>query len=268
MATTAVALTIAGSDSSGGAGIQADLKTFHAYGVFGTSAITAVTVQNTMGVKSFLAIPPQVVRDQIVAVAEDLAPASCKTGMLASAELVHIVAQTLREMRIPSVVVDPVMIATSGDRLLDRGAEHAIIADLFPLATLVTPNLDEAAVLAECDVQSVAAMEDAARRIHSMGAKAVLIKGGHLGRSTSNVVVDVLFDGATVRAYERPRIQTKNTHGTGCTLSAANAADLALGNDLVKSVERALDFVHRAIETAPNLGQGSGPLNHLTRPRS
>jgi hydroxymethylpyrimidine/phosphomethylpyrimidine kinase len=263
-------LTIAGSDSGGGAGIQADLRTFHAFGVFGTSAITAITVQNTLGVKSFVPIAPEVVRDQIIAVVEDLKPAACKTGMLASAELVTLVARTIEETGLENVVVDPVMIATSGDRLLDSGAERAIISRLIPCAALVTPNLDEAAVLVGGDVGSVDAMEEAARVIAGLGARAVLVKGGHLrepGRAGTPRVVDVLFDGATIRRYERPRIDTRNTHGTGCTLSAAITADLARGLDLVTAVERALDFVHRAIESAPNLGQGSGPLNHLLQPR-
>lgn len=258
-----VVLTIAGSDSGGGAGIQADLKTFAAFGVFGTTAITAVTVQNTMGVHGVHLIPVNDIRAQIHAVASDLRPHACKTGMLGSANIVRTVAIAIRDTGIAHYVLDPVMVATSGDRLLDDGAERAIISDLVPLATIVTPNLDEAAILAGIRVGSVHEMESAARILAERGARAVLVKGGHL---EGDRVVDVLFDGTSVRTYERPRIDTRHTHGTGCTLSAAITAELALGRDLHTAVESALDFVHRAISSAPNLGQGSGPLNHFVKP--
>jgi hydroxymethylpyrimidine/phosphomethylpyrimidine kinase len=258
-----VALTIAGSDSGGGAGIQADLKTFHAYGVFGTSAITAVTVQNTLGVRGYHAIPAEVVRAQIKAVAEDFAPAACKTGMLATRELVLTIATAIQEHALPHYVLDPVMVATSGDRLLDADAERAVLERLLPLAVLVTPNLDEASLLTGTTVDSVRAMEQAARALVAAGAGAALIKGGHL---TSGGVTDVLFDGTELRAFHRPRIQTRSTHGTGCTLSAAIAAGLARGLSLPDAVESGLGYVHRAIERAPNLGRGNGPLNHLVAP--
>lgn len=261
--TLPVALTIAGSDSSGGAGIQADLKTFHAYGVFGTSAITAVTVQNTLGVRGYVAIPTETVRAQIAAVADDLHPAACKTGMLASADLAIAVAESIREHGLTNYVLDPVMVATSGDRLLDEGAERAVLEHLLPLAAVVTPNLDEAAILTGLPVADVEDMEEAARRLVAAGARAALVKGGHM---TGGAVVDVLFDGEHVHAYRRPRIDTSSTHGTGCTLSAAIAAGLARGLALQPAVESALDYVHRAIARAPNLGRGHGPLNHLVPP--
>ncbi len=255
-----VALTIAGSDSGGGAGIQADLKTFHAYGVFGTSAITAVTVQNTLGVYGVHTIPPEVVRAQIRAVVSDLHPRACKTGMLGTAEMVETVAAAVADAKLDLFVLDPVMVATSGDRLLDEGAERAIVTRLMPLATIITPNLGEAAILSGLSVGTVAEMEAAARHLTLLGANGVLLKGGHLDGDT---VVDVLVIGDRCHAYQRPRIDTRHTHGTGCTLSAAITAGLALGASLREAVESALDYVYRAIATSPNLGQGSGPLNHF-----
>ncbi|MEX0906687.1 MAG: bifunctional hydroxymethylpyrimidine kinase/phosphomethylpyrimidine kinase [Gemmatimonadota bacterium] len=254
-----VALTIAGSDSSGGAGIQADLKTFQAFGVFGTSAITAITVQNTLGVSAVHAVPIDIVRAQIAAVAGDLAPAACKTGMLATRELVQAVAQSLGEHALPLYILDPVMMATSGDRLLAEDAQSAVLRELVPLATLVTPNLDEAEILAGFPVRDAESMRRAAASIVAAGARAALVKGGHLA---GDEVLDVFFDGHTLREYARPRLDTSSTHGTGCTLSAAVAAGLARGDDLRSAVENALDYVHRAIAAAPNLGSGNGPLNH------
>ncbi|NJD08913.1 MAG: bifunctional hydroxymethylpyrimidine kinase/phosphomethylpyrimidine kinase [Gemmatimonadetes bacterium] len=258
-----VALTIAGSDSGGGAGIQADLKTFHAYGVFGTSALTAITVQNTLGVSDWLALPPALVRAQIMAVVDDLRPAACKTGMLASAGVIAAVAETLGEQPGLAYVLDPVMVATSGDRLLDRGAEQALLERLVPLAALVTPNLDEAALLTGAPVRTVAEMERAARQLVDLGARAALVKGGHLA---SEAMVDVLCVGEQLLAYPHGRIATSSTHGTGCTLSAAIAAGLARGAMLVAAVESARDYVHRASAEAPGLGRGHGPLNHLVPP--
>jgi hydroxymethylpyrimidine/phosphomethylpyrimidine kinase len=255
-----VVLTIAGSDSGGGAGIQADLKTCHAFGVFGTSAITAITVQNTLGVSGVHAVPLAIVRAQIAAVADDLRPAACKTGMLATRELVATVAAAIREHGLPHYVLDPVMVATSGDRLLDEDAVGAILNELVPLTALVTPNLDEATILAGFAVHDVASMHRAAAALIDAGARAALVKGGHLRGDT---VVDVLHDGTARRELRRPRLDTRSTHGTGCTLSAAVAAGLALGHDLGAAVDHALDYVHRAIAAAPGLGQGNGPLNHL-----
>jgi hydroxymethylpyrimidine/phosphomethylpyrimidine kinase len=262
--TTKVALTIAGSDSSGGAGIQADLKTFHAFGVFGTSALTAITVQNTLGVSDVHAVPLDVVRGQIEAVVVDMQPSACKTGMLATRELVETVAQCIRDYDLRNYVLDPVMVATSGARLLDADAQGAIVTELLPIAALVTPNLDEASILVGFDVRDVADMERAARALVAAGAAAALVKGGHMD---GPALVDVFFDGAVMRHFHHERIATRNTHGTGCTLSAGIAAGLALGVSLPAAVERALDFVHRAIVLAPNLGRGHGPLNHLIAPQ-
>ncbi len=255
-----IALTIAGSDSGGGAGIQADLKTFHQFGVFGTSVITAVTAQNTLGVRAWQALPVALVAQQIDALADDLPPLGVKSGMLGSAELVEAVAAGIARRKLPNYVLDPVMIATSGDRLLDRDAEQLIARRLVPLATLVTPNLDEARILAGEEVSTVEQMEHAGRALVKLGARAALVKGGHL---EADEVVDVLVaDGAT-RRFTHPKIATTSTHGTGCTLSAAIAAGLAHGRPLVRAVEDALDFVHRAIAAAPKLGHGHGPLNHF-----
>lgn len=255
-----VALTIAGSDSGGGAGIQADLKTFHAFGVFGTSALTAVTVQNTRGVSGVHPIPVETVRAQVAAVAGDLPPAACKTGMLATAELVRAVAGAIREHNLPNFVLDPVMVATSGDRLLDRDAERTVLDELLPLATLVTPNLDEASLLAGFPVRDEDAMRRAAEALVARGAVAALVKGGHLA---AGELTDVLFDGTEWHEWRRPRVDTTSTHGTGCTLSAAIAAGLAHGRSLPQAVEEALDYVNRAIRSAPGLGGGHGPLNHM-----
>lgn len=254
-----IALTIAGSDSGGGAGIQADLKTFHRFGVFGTSVITAITAQNTRGVTAWRAVDPALVRAQIDAVAEDLRPTALKSGMLGDTEVVRAVAAGITKHQLEHYVLDPVMVATSGDLLLDPAAVEAIRDELLPLASLVTPNLDEAGVLLDRRVRTPDEMADAARALAAMGARAVLIKGGHL---EGPEVVDLLLAGGAVREFRQERIETRNVHGTGCTLSAAIAAGLALDRSLVDAVENALDFVHRAIATAPGLGDGHGPLNH------
>jgi hydroxymethylpyrimidine/phosphomethylpyrimidine kinase len=254
-----VALTMAGSDSGGGAGIQADLKTFQAFGVFGTSAVTALTAQNTVGVHAVHAAPARHVRTQIEVVVEDLQPAACKTGMLASAELVETVASAIRATGLPNYVLDPVMVATSGDRLLAEDAETAVLELLLPLCTLATPNLHEAELLAGEQASDEAGMRRLAEMLVNRGAAAVLVKGGHLEGSE---VVDVLFDGTSFRSWRRPKLDTTNTHGTGCTLSAGIAAGLARGWTLTEAVEAALDFTHRAIAQAPGLGRGHGPLNH------
>lgn len=259
-----VALTIAGSDSGGGAGIQADLKTFHAFGVFGTSAVTAITAQDTRGVHGVHAIPLEMVRRQIEVVAADLAPAAIKTGMLATAELVDGIAAAIRSLRLPNYVLDPVMVATSGDRLLDRDAESAVAESLLPLAALVTPNLDEARLLSGREIRGEADMRAVAEQLVERGAGAALVKGGHLEGDT---VIDVLVDGEGTRSWRRPRLDTTSTHGTGCTLSAAIAAGLAHGRPLREAVEDALDFAHRAIAEAPGLGGGNGPLNHFVPAR-
>jgi hydroxymethylpyrimidine/phosphomethylpyrimidine kinase len=258
--TIPVALTIAGSDSSGGAGIQADLKTFHAFGVFGTSAITAITSQNTQGVQAVHAVPADIVRSQIHAVVSDLDVRACKSGMLATRELVELVASSIRNEQLTNYVLDPVMVATSGDRLLNRDAEQAIVEHLLPLCTVVTPNLDEAAILIGFPVNNENSMRAAAELLVRSGARAALIKGGHL---EGGEIVDLLFDGQDFTEFRKLKRATSNTHGTGCTLSAGIAAGLAHGRSLPEAVADALRFVDRAIEQAPGLGHGHGPLNHF-----
>jgi hydroxymethylpyrimidine/phosphomethylpyrimidine kinase len=255
-----IALTIAGSDSGGGAGIQADLKTFHQFGVFGTSVITAVTAQNTVGVRGWEAVSVTLVTQQLEALAEDLPPHAVKSGMLATRALAEAVADSVARFRLPNYVLDPVMVATSGDRLLERDAERCVASRLVPLAALVTPNLDEAQILTEDEVRTAEQMERAARALVKMGAGAALVKGGHL---EAGEVVDVLARGGAVRRFTRERLATTSTHGTGCTLAAAVAAGLALGRPLEQAVADALDFVHRAMAAAPGLGRGHGPLNHF-----
>ncbi len=255
-----IALTIAGSDSGGGAGIQADLKTFHRFRVFGTSALTAITAQNTLGVTAVHPIPVSVVRAQVDAVVEDLRPGGVKTGMLATAELVAEVASAIRDHGLTNYVLDPVMVASSGDRLLDEDAESAVAERLVSLATLVTPNFHEAGILLGKEVRTPDEMEWAARRLVEMGAEAALVKGGH---GEGDEVVDLLWDGAELREWRRPRIRTRHVHGTGCTLSAAAAAGLAKGLPMAEAVDRAIRFVAEAIRTAPGLGAGHGPVNHF-----
>jgi hydroxymethylpyrimidine/phosphomethylpyrimidine kinase len=254
-----IALTIAGSDSGGGAGIQADLKTFQQFGVFGTSVLVALTAQNTRGVKAVEAVPDAMVSAQLVALAEDLPPDALKTGMLAEAGLVRLVARAIRENGWTPLVVDPVMVSTSGARLLSTEAEEVVREDLLPLAALVTPNLDEAAILTGRVVHDVATMERAGATLLRFGARAALIKGGHL---SSDVITDVLVTQSGVRHFTHSRIATRSVHGTGCTLSAAITAGLALGRPLEPVVADGLDFVHRAMAAAPGLGGGYGPLNH------
>jgi len=257
-----VALTIAGSDSGGGAGIQADLKTFHRFGVFGTSAIAAITAQNTLGVTEWQAVPTALVRAQITAVASDLMPSGVKSGMLANSEIVVAVADEIRRFRLPGYVLDPVMVATSGDLLIESQAVEAIRASLIPLADLVTPNADEAAVLTGRRIETEEDMRRAAKEIAAMGAKAVLVKGGHVSGAEPDTVLDVLYDGEFT-VFRHARIATTSTHGTGCTLSAAIAAQLANGENLHAATASAIDFVHAAMLTAPGLGRGHGPLNHF-----
>lgn len=257
------ALTIAGSDSGGGAGIQADLKTFHQFEVFGTSVVTAVTAQNTLGVSAVHAIPLDVVRAQIEAVVGDIPPMAVKSGMLATAALVEMVAGAIREHGLDRYVLDPVMVATSGDRLLDVEAEDRLRDVLVPLAALVTPNLHEAGILTGKEVRTEEDMRSAARALVDLGAGAALVKGGHL----EGGAVDILWDGRRERVWRRERIVTQHTHGTGCTLSAAVAAGLAHGRSLEQAVDAALGFVASAIATAPGLGAGHGPVNHFA-PRS
>jgi hydroxymethylpyrimidine/phosphomethylpyrimidine kinase len=257
-----VALTIVGSDSGGGAGIQADLKTFHAFGVFGTSAITAITAQNTLGVASWQAVGRALVRAQIDTVVVDLRPAAVKSGMLGDQDVVSEVADAIRDHHLDPYVLDPVMVATSGDLLIRPDAVTAIVADLLPLARLVTPNSHEAAVLTGQPVTTEKEMLRAAKRLVDLGARAALVKGSHVGPRA--IIADLLFDGQPVW-LRHERIDSRNTHGTGCTLSAAITACLARGESLRDSVRAAVNFVHDAIATAPGLGAGNGPLNHFVR---
>jgi len=256
-----VALTIAGSDSGGGAGIQADLKTFTRFGVFGTSVITAITAQNTRGVTMWEPVSPALVRAQIDAVFDDLAPDAVKTGMLGSAQVVQAVIDGLLLYAPRFLVVDPVTVATSGDVLLNDDAVELVRDALIPLARLVTPNIDEVRVLlGGARITNQAEMIEAAEiLVHKLGAGAALIKGGHL---TGSVVTDVFYDGKQSHLIQNPRLVTSNGHGTGCTLAAAIAAKLALGISLRDSVKEATTYVHRAIASAPTLGSGNGPLNH------
>ena len=253
------ALTIAGSDSSGGAGIQADLKTFAAHGVFGCSAITAVTAQNTLGVTAVVEIDPSMVIAQIDTILADFTIHATKIGMLSSAAIVLAVADAIERHRLSNVVVDPVMVAKGGARLLEQDAVAAIRTRLLPLATIVTPNVFEALALTGEQVSNRDDQRAAAVRLMELGPRAVLVKGGHL----DGPAVDVLCDGRDVIELEADRIDTPHTHGTGCTLSSAIAARLARGDDLVAAVRAAKTYVTRAIAEAPRLGHGHGPLQHF-----
>ena len=258
------ALTIAGSDSSGGAGIQADLKTFAAFGVYGASAVTAITAQNTLGVQMIHEVPARVVAAQIDAVLSDIGADGIKTGMLFSTAIIEAVANRLRAHGVTRLVVDPVMVAKSGDRLLREDAVAALRELLLPLAEVVTPNAPEASVLAGLDVVDERTAREAARRIQALGPRFVIVKGGHLGGERSE---DIAFDGTTFEVLSAPRIDTPHTHGTGCTFSAAIAAGLARGQSPLDAARAAKAFLHGAIEHAEPLGSGHGPVNHLWRYR-
>jgi hydroxymethylpyrimidine/phosphomethylpyrimidine kinase len=255
-------LSIAGSDSGGGAGIQADLKTFAALGCFGMTAITALTAQNTCGVRAIHPVPPDMLRAQIDAVLDDIGADAVKIGMLHSPEIVRTVAQAIDRHQLSRVVFDPVMVATSGAKLIDDPAIAVLVAELFPRTALITPNLDEAALLVGRPLASAQDMAQAAAELVARGARAVLLKGGHL---TGDKVIDVLLEASGEPIWmAAPRIDTANTHGTGCTLSSAIAAHLALGATLTQAVQQARDFVRQALQAGASVktGQGSGPLNH------
>jgi len=254
-----VALTIAGSDSGGGAGIQADLKTFAAHGVHGTTAITAITAQNSVAVTRVVALDAGMVVAQIEAVAGDMKVAATKTGMLANAAIVAAVAGAVDRLGLPNLVVDPVMVAKGGDRLLEPAAEQAYVERLFPLATLVTPNLHETAALLGQPVRTLSEMREAARALRGRGARAVVVKGGHL----EGDAIDVFFDGERLEELRTARVPTANTHGTGCTLAAAIAARLALGHELLDAVRLAKDYLTEAIRRSYSVGRGHGPVDHL-----
>lgn len=267
-----VALTIAGSDSSGGAGIQADLKTFAALGVYGTSAVTAVTAQSTVGVAAAAALSADLVTAQIEAVAGDIDIHATKTGMLADAAIVEAVAAAIKALDLPLVVVDPVLASKRGDRLLDADGVQMLCRELLPLAHVVTPNIPEAEILSGRRIASPDDLKDAAKRIHDMGAAAVIVTGGHRSPATDhrppNEIVDLLFDGRTFSESRVARIESPNTHGTGCTFAAAVAAHLALGYTLAESAERAQQYVAGAIRHGLAIGHGHGPLDHFWRTRN
>ena len=255
-------LSIAGSDSGGGAGIQADLKTFSALGCYGMTAITAITAQNTCGVTGIHGIPPEMLKAQIDAVVQDIGVDAVKIGMLHSPEVVRVVADAIRTYQLPHVVLDPVMVATSGDRLIAEDTVGVLVRELFPLAEVITPNLDEAGWLLGRKVDGVGALEEAAQALRALGAQAALLKGGHL---PGDEVVDVLaLPGGQCHRLASQRIATRNGHGTGCTLSSAVAAQLALDLPLVQAVEAARAYILGAIAAGADVttGRGQGPLNH------
>ena len=250
-------LTIAGSDSGGGAGIQADLKTITVLGGFGMSAITALTAQNTVGVQGIVELDVEFVKKQIDSVLSDIGADAIKTGMLANSEIVRGVAEKIREYAIEKVVVDPVMVAKSGDALLKKEAQETVKRELLPLCYVVTPNLPEASVLSGREVKGLDDMKVAAKAIHRLGARNVLVKGGHLPGNP----IDVLFDGKGFHEFEGERVETRNTHGTGCTYSAAIATELAKGEPLARAIEKAKAFMTIALRFSLNIGKGHGPTN-------
>jgi hydroxymethylpyrimidine/phosphomethylpyrimidine kinase len=252
-----IALTVAGSDSGGGAGIQADLKVFFALGCHGTSALTALTAQNTMGVTGIHEVPPEFVTLQIDAIADDMGIDAAKTGMLSSAPIIETVAAAFAKLEVP-LVVDPVFVSKHGDKLLADDAVDALRERLFPLASVVTPNLHEASALVGFDIENTADMKRAAQALVAMGAETALVKGGHL---PGDRAVDVYYDGSTYEELEGPRYDTEDTHGTGCALSAAIAAGLAKGDDRLGSIRAAKDFVSGAIRESLRIGRGYGPVN-------
>ena len=254
---TPVALTTAGSDPSGGAGIQADLKTFHQFEVYGEAVITLLTVQNTLGVARVEYVPAPLVIEQVHAVIDDIPPQAAKTGALGSVEIVEALAELAAEFDFP-LVVDPVMAGSDGAALVSPDARRAIATRLLPRAFLVMPNLDEAAALTGIEVKDVGAMRQAAARLCAMGARAALVKGGHL----DGPATDVLYADGAWREFTAERISSRHTHGTGCTYSAAVTASLARGSRLEDAVARAKTYITNAIRTAPGLGRGRGPLNH------
>jgi hydroxymethylpyrimidine/phosphomethylpyrimidine kinase len=253
------ALTIAGSDPSGGAGIQADLKTFAAFDVYGASAITAITVQNTTGVEAIAPLSADLVTAQIEAIAGDLVLHATKIGMLATAAIVEAVAAAIAELDLPLVVVDPVLASSSGDRLLDDDGVRALCAELLPRARVVTPNIPEAEALSGVRISSPDKARDAARRIRDMGPRAVVITGGHGAGAT---IVDLLLEGDDFHEFRTPRVD-RNAHGTGCTFASAIAAGLALGRSLPNAAEAAQRYVAGALARAPKIGRGRGPLDHF-----
>lgn len=256
-------LTIAGSDSGGGAGIQADLKAFAARGVYGMSALTAITAQNTVGVQGVFELPAEFVGQQIDSVMNDIGADAWKTGMLSNAEIIQTVAAKARAYDVEKFVIDPVMVAKSGDPLLREEAREALIEELVPSAYVITPNHHEAQVLTGLEISTVEDMREAAVAIGEMGARNVVVKGGHLPGASD--AVDVLYEGQEFTVFDAPRIDTPNTHGTGCTFASAIAAELAKGNEVHAAVRIAKEYLTAALQTAVDLhiGEGHGPLNHF-----
>ena len=255
-----VALTIAGSDSSGGAGIQADLKTFQAHGVFGMSAITAVTVQDTRKVYDIQELYPEIVHDQITCLFDDIEIHAVKIGMVSSIELIQAIAKALKAVKPPPIVLDPVMISKSGYRLLNQDAQDALIQHLFPLAEVITPNTYEAQALIGRNIKNIDDMKNAALDILKLGAKKVVVKGGHLEEDRAT---DILYDGRDFKKIQSRWVETKNTHGTGCTFSSAIAANIALGKTFFEAVALAKEYITGAIEHALPMGKGHGPTHHF-----
>ncbi len=257
-------LTIAGSDSGGGAGIQADLKTMTVHQVYGASVITAVTAQNTLGVQEVKTMSAQAVASQLDSVLRDIKFSALKTGMLANSQIIEVVAQKTEEYSLSNLVVDPVMVATSGDLLLEKEAVSTYKEKLFPLAEIITPNLQEARVLACIEGEQKADLYEMAEELIKYGSRYVLIKGGHSSKTgAAEKAVDLLYDGRQFKEFEAEYIQTSSTHGTGCTLSAAIASNLARGMVMEKAVAKAKEFITGAIKNSFNVGQGSSPVNHL-----
>ncbi|HZG61228.1 MAG TPA: bifunctional hydroxymethylpyrimidine kinase/phosphomethylpyrimidine kinase [Anoxybacillus sp.] len=254
------ALTIAGSDSGGGAGIQADLKTFQELKVFGMSALTAVTAQNTLGVQGVYPLSVEAVKQQIESIGTDLGTDAVKTGMLFSSEIIQAVAEKIKQFGWKNIVVDPVMIAKGGAPLLQDEAVSALKNDLLPLATVITPNIPEAEVLTEMTIHTLEDRQKAAKRLHDLGVKYVVIKGGH--DEGESEAVDLLYDGEQFSYFKSKRVETKHTHGTGCTFAAAITAELAKGSNVKEAVQTAKDFIQAAIENELGIGRGHGPTNH------
>jgi hydroxymethylpyrimidine/phosphomethylpyrimidine kinase len=255
------ALTIAGSDSGGGAGIQADLKTFSAYGVFGMSAITALTAQNTIGVQGIYEVSPEFIFKQIESIMTDIGTDAAKTGMLANEKIVHVVAEAVIQFHIPNLVVDPVMVAKSGDPLLTSSARQTVKEKLIPLAKVITPNLFEAEALLNRDIKTIEEMKNAAIYLIKLGCEWVVIKGGHL--EFENEAIDVVYNGNDFFLLTSPRFETKNTHGTGCTFASAIAAGLAIGLNPIEAIQKAKKFISMAIQNSFPIGHGHGPTNHF-----
>ncbi|WP_246938931.1 bifunctional hydroxymethylpyrimidine kinase/phosphomethylpyrimidine kinase [Bacillus pinisoli] len=253
------ALTIAGSDSGGGAGIQADIKTFQELQVFGMTAITAITSQNTLGVQDVFPIPVETITSQLKSIADDLTPDALKTGMLFSSELIEAVSEAIRMYSFRNLVVDPVMVAKGGAQLLQEEAVEAVKNHLIPLATIITPNIPEAEVLTGKNIKTIEDRKEAAKWLKDLGAEHVIIKGGH---GLEEMAVDLYYDGTNFELLSTPRLQTKNTHGTGCTFSAAITANLAKGKSVFAAVQDAKNYIQLAIQHDLKIGSGHGPTNH------